>query len=146
MAGSFRFLEDIAVADAAFEAVGDSPSELFTAAGQAAVETMVNPATVGVNWGRTVQRDDAALSDLLFDWLNEIVYTKDAQAVLFSRVAADVTYDSNRRVWRLKGELIGETIDPERHELRADVKAVTKHLYDVRQEGAQWKARVVLDI
>jgi len=146
MSGSFRFLEEIAVADAAFEAVADSPSELFTAAAQAVIETMVQPSTVGDSWRCVVQRDDAELSDLLFDWLAEIVYRKDAEAVVFNCARADVIYDAGRHAWQLKGELIGESIDPDRHELRADVKAVTKHLYDVRQDGSQWRARVVLDI
>jgi SHS2 domain-containing protein len=30
--------------------------------------------------------------------------------------------------------------------LRSDVKAVTKHLYDVHEHKGQWIARVVLDI
>ena len=75
-----------------------------------------------------------------------MVYLKDAEGVVFSKVTASVIYDSSRVSWRLHGELTGEAIDPARHELRADVKAVTKHLYEVRLNGGQWKARVVLDI
>ena len=60
-------------------------------------------------------------------------------------VTADVA-PTDRGRWRLRGTLTGEPIDPSRHELRADVKAVTKHLYQVRQENGRWVARVVLDI
>jgi SHS2 domain-containing protein len=75
-----------------------------------------------------------------------MVYLKDAEGVVYSEVTVSVVYDPSRPCWRLHGELTGETINPARHELRADVKAVTKHLYDVRAAGGQWKARVVLDI
>ena len=146
MPPSFRFLEDIAVADVAFEAVGDVPSELFTAAAHAVMEILANPTTVLNTWRRTFDREDEQPADLLFDWLSEMVYLKDAEGVVFSQATAAVTQDPSRRCWRLHGELIGEPIDPARHELRSDVKAVTKHLYEVRKSGGQWKARVVLDI
>lgn len=146
MPHSFRILEDVAVADVAFEAVGDAPSELFTGAAQAVMEILANPATVANTWRRTFEREDEQLADLLFDWLSEMVYCKDAEGVVFSQATATVAQDPSRRCWRLHGELVGEPIDPAAQELRSDVKAVTKHLYEVRESGGQWKARVVLDI
>lgn len=146
MSVQFRFLEDIACADTAFEASGDSPSELFTAAALAIIETMVNPKTVSSSWQKVIERQDEDLSSLLFDWLSDLVYLKDAEAVVFREATAAVVEDRANRGWRLQGTLIGEPIDPQRHELRADVKAVTKHLYQVRQDGNRWVARIVLDI
>jgi SHS2 domain-containing protein len=146
MASEFQFLEHVALADVAFEAVGDTPSELFTAAGQAVIETMVDPSSVSSEWDRAIERDDEDLASLLFDWLSDIVYVKDAEGIVFQGNTATVMEDSTRHVWRLQGRLTGAPINVERHELRSDVKAVTKHLYDVRQEGSRWKARVVLDI
>jgi SHS2 domain-containing protein len=146
MSSSFRILADIAVADVAFEAVGDTPSELFEAGAHAVMEILANPTTVSNIWHRTIDQEDAQLADLLFDWLSEMVYLKDAEGVVFSQVTASVIYDASRPCWRLHGELTGEAIDPARHELRSDVKAVTKHLYEVGSSGGQWKARVVLDI
>ncbi len=142
----FRFLEDIAVADCAFEASGDSPAELFRAAAQALIATLANPDTVGASWRRVVARQDPELSSLLFDWLSEMVYLKDAEGVVFREAEAELTRDPSQGTWQLRGTLTGELIDPNRQELRADVKAVTKHLYDVRQDGPRWIARVVLDI
>ena len=146
MSGSFRFLEDVAIADAAFEAVGDSPSELFDAAARALIETMVNPETVSDGWHRAIELEEPDLGDLLFEWLSCIVYEKDAAAVVFRGATAAVTRDEAAGRWRLLGNLTGAAVDPQRHELHADVKAVTKHLYEVRQSGQHWKARVVLDI
>ena len=146
MTPAFRFLEDIALADSAFEATGDSPSELFQAAAQAVIETMVNPATVSASSSETVEREDPELPSLLFDWLTEIVYLKDAKGVVFRDAFAAVRHNPDKNVWQLLGKLSGEPVDQARHELRADVKAVTKHLYEVKQDGDRWTARVVLDI
>jgi len=145
MAGSFRFLEDIALADAAFEVSADSPSELCALAGRAVIESLANPDTVGTRWRRNMSRQHDSLAGLLFDWLSDIVYWKDAAAVVYHDLTATVVEDAAG--WRLTGTLIGDAIDPQRQELRADVKAVTKHLYTVEQLADRtWRARVVLDL
>jgi SHS2 domain-containing protein len=146
MPPSFRLLEDIAMADVAFEATGDTPSELFVAAAQAVIEMLANPLTVSKTWHRTIDLEDEQFADLLFDWLSEMVYLKDAEGVVFRQATAVVLHEPLRDRWRMHGELIGEAINPTRHELRSDVKAVTRHLYEVCESGGQWKARVVLDI
>lgn len=145
MASAFRFLDDVALADCAFEAAGDSPTELFQAAGQAVIETLADPATVGRTWHRVLDRQDHDLADLLFDYLSEIVYLKDAEGVVFAEAMAELRQD-NQGIWRLHARLTGAGVAPQEQELRADVKGVTKHLYDVRQDGTRWKATVVLDI
>jgi SHS2 domain-containing protein len=141
----FAFLEDVAVADAAFEATGDSPSELFVGAAEAVIETMVDRQTVSGKLERAIERQDEDLGALLFDWLSDIVYLKDAEGLVFREATATVDGPRDGK-WRLRGRVTGETINPARHELRADVKAVTKHLYEVGQKNGRWHARVVLDI
>lgn len=146
MTPRFRFLEDVALADAAFEASGDTPSELFVAAARAVMETLANPATVAATWQRTINRQAPDLAALLFDWLSDLVYLKDAEGVAFREATAVVSEDRPHGGWTVRGTVTGEPIDPARHELRADVKAVTKHLYEVKQVNGRWVARVVLDI
>ena len=145
MPGHFRFLDDIALADAAFEAIGDSPSDVATAAALAVIETMVDPQTVAEQWHRTITRQDTTLDDLIFDWLSDLVYIKNAEGMIFRDATALIQHEP-AGLWNLRGTLIGEPIDPSRHELRADVKAVTKHRYEISHDGAHWLARVVLDI
>lgn len=146
MTATFRFLEDIALADSAFEARGGTPSELFRAAAQAVIETMVAPKTVAPKLAKPISRHDRNLDDLLFDWLADIVYLKDAEGLVFRDVTCTVEKDRATGDWQLNGTLTGELIDPARHELRADVKAITKHRYAVRQEPEAWIATVVMDI
>lgn len=146
MAYHFTFLDNVALADAAFEAHADTPSELLAAAGQAVIETMVDPRTVEPVWSKTIELQAPDLASLLFDWLAEIVYLKDAEGVVFREAKAVVSEDRPHGGWKVRGMVTGESIDPERHDLRADVKAVTKHLFQVQQADERWLARVVLDI
>lgn len=73
MAWTFRFLEEIALADIAFEAEGESVEEVFRGATQALLESMANPATVSGGWERAIERSDVDPSALLSDWLSEMV-------------------------------------------------------------------------
>lgn len=110
MAGSFRFLEDVALADIAFEAEGGSIQALFQGATQALLEIMADPATVGATWNQRSIKSDAVLEDLLIEWLSEIVYWKDAAGVVFSEVPLTVTHVDDG--WTLEAQLIGAAVDP----------------------------------
>lgn len=146
MTGSYRLLDQIALADTAFEAVGESPTELCEAAGCAVMELMANPATVGTAWTMTLECTAESLDELLFDWLNQLVFLKDAHGVVFHDAQVRVTGGTAPQAWRLHALVSGAPVDQATQELRADVKAVTKHLFEVTQVGSCWRARVVLDV
>ncbi len=42
--------------------------------------------------------------------------------------------------------LAGETLDPGRHHMRADVKAVTFHRFRLEKTNGGWEALLILDI
>jgi SHS2 domain-containing protein len=144
MAGTFRFLEEIALADIAFEAEGRSIEEVFHGATQALLESMANPATVSEGWERVFERSEADPSVLLFDWLSELVYWKDAAGIVFREAPLTLTWSGD--VWLLRARLIGAPVNSQTQELRNDVKGVTKHLYELKQDGRQWNVTVVLDV
>lgn len=144
MAWTFRFLEEIALADIAFEAEGESIEEVFRGATQALLESMANPSTVSGVWTRAIEQSDVDPSALLFDWLSEVVYWKDAEGVVFREAPLTLTQEGG--VWLLHARLIGAPVNHETQELHADVKGVTKHLYKLKPTGDRWKVRVVLDV
>jgi SHS2 domain-containing protein len=144
MPASFQFLEDVALADLAFDAEGDSIQEVFEAASNAVMEAMADPRSVGATWERCVEHVEADLAELLFDWLSDFVYWKDAAGIVFSRAVILVTQVGVE--WKLEGRLIGEPVNQATQVLRNDVKGVTKHLYRLHQDNGRWRVRVVLDV
>ena len=140
----YRYLPDIAIADAAFEARGRSLEELFSAAADAALGVMVRrPEDIPPTQRRPMNAEDPALDILLFMLLAEIVYYKDADRLLL-RCPRPVIREENG-LWRLSAELEGGGLE-ESGELLVDVKAVTLHMLSVEKDTAGWAARVVLDI
>ena len=138
-----RYLDNIAISDLAFEASGETPDELFEAAAVALMESMADLSGVRPRVRKTVKLNAAAIDLLLYDWLSELIYLKDADGFLFSRFEVSL---SGNPIGRLEAKIWGERIDPARHSLRVDVKAVTYHQFEVAQHDGRWTARVVLDI
>jgi SHS2 domain-containing protein len=139
----YRFLEDIATGDAAFEAEGRTLEELFVEAAVATFEVMVDTKGVEPRITREVELKNEAVDGLLFDWLSELVYLKDAEAVLFSKFNVNIKKND---AYELNARVSGENINQQKHILRSDVKAVTYHMFEVKKTEENWTARIILDI
>ena len=74
-----------------------------------------------------------------------MVYYKDAEQIIISRFEVNIKKKDNG-IYVLTEKIAGEHIDYKKHQLRADVKAATHHMLELKQHGKQWTARVVLDI
>jgi len=141
----YRFLEDVAIADVAFEAEGKTLSELFQQAALALTNTMVTDvATVAKKTVRSFEAEAANLEMLLFHFLQELIFYKDAELLLFSRF--DLAIEQGIGKWRLRASASGEEISPDKHELLADVKAVSLHDFKVGKTAGGWTASIILDV
>ncbi len=142
---SYRFLEDVAIADVAFEARGKTLAELFSNAALAVTNTMVRDVkTVALQVAKKIDLEADDPEMLLYRFLQELVYYKDAELLLFSGYDLDIRQDTGK--WRLHAEVRGEELSQERHELGADVKAVSLHNFNVRKSAQGWQADVILDV
>ena len=145
MTPRYRYLEGIATADVAFEARGATKEETFHAAADATLNVMVEEiASVAPTEHREISVAADSLDLLLFELLQELVYHKDAGRLLLR--VRDLRIEESKSGFRLHADAIGETIDPERHSLLADVKAVTLHRLVVEKTADGWRAVVVLDV
>ncbi len=140
---NYRFLEGIAVADLAFEATGKDLNDLFTNAAMAMLVSQVDVKTVAPKVTKKIVLENEDVGQLLFDFLNEIIYLKDAEQLVFKDVKVAIVKNA---VYKLSASFRGETIDPKKHKLGNDLKAVTMHKFKVEQTKTGWKCQVVVDI
>jgi SHS2 domain-containing protein len=124
---------------------------LFRSAAKAVTQTMVEDlATIRELEKREVHLYAAsrevvpAMEELLHEYLQKIVFYKDAELLLLK--PGDVEIIQGDSGYEVRAVLWGEPIDPLRHELQVDVKAVTLHRYQIRRTGHGWQAVVVLDV
>jgi SHS2 domain-containing protein len=142
----YRYLDDIATADVAFEAWGKHMEDMFIAAADASMNVMVEELS-GIEKieHRRISLWSEAVDMLLFEFIQELIFFKDAEQLLLR--VSQIFIERENRGLRLKADLYGEVLDPLKHELNADVKAVTLHRFAVEQTpGKVWKATVILDI
>jgi SHS2 domain-containing protein len=141
----YRYLDDIATADVAFEATGASLEELFASAAEAATNVMVDePERVERKKKVDVRLSNEDVDMLLFDFLGELIYYKDAKKLLLLVDWIKITEGADG--YSLEATLSGEELDPKRHPLGADVKAVTLHMFSLTQTNGGWRATAILDI
>lgn len=140
----YRHLEDITIADVAFEIIGNDLNELFADAALATFSEMVDIHAVGSSETREIELEAENLDDLLFKWLEHLIYLKDAESVWFGKF--DVNIEKKNINYKLKASAYGEQISPGPKKMRTDVKAITRHMFKIEYLEKAWKATFVLDI
>ena len=141
----YEFVDELTVADLAFRAWGRDLVETFVAAADAVMNAMVEDLeTIQPHDTRQLSVEHEALDMLLFNFLQELVYYKDAEQLLLRIQQLRIADD--RQPYILHATAVGERIDPDRHHMRVDVKAVTLHRFSLTQTERGWEATVILDI
>ena len=162
---TYQYLEHLTWADIAFEASGETLEELFKSASEAMLKVMVaNTSSI-----RDLEKREVILvseySNLiksvdffLHAFLQKLIFFKDAEQLLFKprdvrfrKILIEKPHQqrgkrSFEKGLELSAEVWGERIDPGRHELITDVKAVTMHQFHIERIGTTWHAQVILDV
>ena len=141
----YEYRGDIAHADIAFDAWAQTLDELFMEAARATMQVMVEDLTAVramVTVELKLDQNDEEM--LLFDFLNELIFFKDARRLIL--LPARLTIDEAGGGSILQATLQGEEIDVSRHRLNTDVKAVTMLRFSLSRVPAGWRATVVLDV
>ena len=139
----YRFLEDVAIADIAYEAYGKNLNEMFENAAFAIFELSANLKTVIAKKKLEIKLVNEKIENLLYDFLSEILFLKDSKYMVFKKVKVSIIQNKE---YQLKAVLEGDTINPEKQQLENDIKAVTMHMFEIKKEKNNWKAIVVVDI
>ncbi len=139
----YKFIEGLTTADVAFEAKGRTLSELFESAAMALFDIMANPKKVKKKIIKKFGLEEKNLEDLMFKFLDEIIFFKDSDALVFNSSKVDVKQNKNLK---LTAALYGDKIDYKKQELKVDPKAVTMHKFEVKKEKGNYFARVIVDI
>ena len=140
----YRFREDMAIADVAVEVKAKTLYQLFADAGMAVAEQSANPKTVKPKIKKTIVLKEANLEKLLFNFIEELIFIKDSECMVFNKFK--VAVKQGKKECALNAVVYGDTINQKTQELHTDVKAITLHLFEITKTKEGWKAFFVLDI
>ena len=140
----YEYIEGYTMADVAFEATGKSIEEMCESAAKALTNSMVSDLkAIETNKTVSIKVQSKDEERLLHDFLQEILFYKDAENLIFSEYSIKVV--KNDDGYLLEAEMRGEEINMEKHDLVVDVKAVSWHRYKVEKKE-EWRSFVILDV
>ena len=146
----------------------DSLPELWEALGEAVAEHVCPARLVSEAQTRHIRLEAENAEMLAVDFLSELLRLVQLEKFLVRRVrvsragqaaatslpannpdqlmVARATNNPDQLMAGLEATVTGETLDPARHALGPEIKAVTYHNLFVGQEEGRWSARVLLDL
>ena len=143
-------------ADVGLAAWADSLGELLAALAEGladviCVRSLIRPAEV-----RKLDVEAQDPESLAVDFLSRVLYIFAVDGFLPAEASVRVLTGGGQGGGQAGGqgggrtaisaELAGETYDPNRHEIRTEVKAVTYHQLKIAHDGGRWVGRVILDL
>ncbi len=143
MVAKRKYIEEH-TADILFLAEASTLGELFEQCGMAVEESQIELDKVSQDVEKEIKGENKKLDYLLFDFLDDLLFFKDTEQLIFSKFKIKVEKVDDKFVMNCKA--FGEKINPQKHEQKVDVKAITMHMFEVKKEKDLWKAKVLIDI
>ena len=137
--GSFTYFEH--TADVGIEAIGSDLRDVFVSAALALFSLIADVDQVREETQISLHVNGDGLEDLLVSWLNELIFVFDVEHLLFRRFEIN-HLDSNS----LDAVCYGEKYNPDRHHLKAGVKAATHHEVTIERSNGGYRARLIVDV
>ncbi len=143
MAGSYRFLDHMT--DAIIEAYGTTLEEAFENAAKGLSDTMIDLKTVRPEKEISVHVKGHDLYSLLFNWLDKVMLLLVADGIALSQFSIRIQ-QHNSSSYSLEGTTKGEPLDLDRHHYKVEIKAVTYHEMEIKEEKGMITVRFLLDL
>ncbi len=142
----FEFFD--VTADVGYKAYGNSLGNAFENAAIAMFEVITDTSTIKHSVEKQIELEAEDKYALLYDWLSELLFFHDAEYLVFSKFYVKIysKVDEDPEIYFLVATALGEEFDPLRHERRSEVKAVTYHMMDIKDENLDVMLQVILDI
>lgn len=128
-------------ADIGIVVSAQSLEEIFALAAKGMMGAIIPTGRIEEKVTRPVTVTAGDLEELLVNWLSELNFLLQTEQFLTASVK-EISIRQNE----LAATIAGETIDPEKHDVELEIKAVTFHKLFVKQSKTGWQARVIFDI
>jgi SHS2 domain-containing protein len=137
-----EWLEEVDhTADAGFIVWASGLEELFERTAWAMFTLIVDMETVQVRVSEEVRVEGTDLEDLLVRWLSDLNFRHITRSALFSRFRVEAIEETC-----LRATVEGEEVDPARHTIFTEIKAVTYHKLSIARTDGAYRAYIVFDL
>ncbi|MCP8323910.1 MAG: archease [Candidatus Methylarchaceae archaeon HK02M2] len=138
----YTFLEHMG--DEFIEAYGTSLEEAFESAGMALIDTMIDINEVDDKIEEFIKTHGLDLENLLYNWLEELLIKVTSENKVYSSFTVKIYQKEGS--YELEGIVKGEELNISKHKPKTEVKAVTYHMMDIKQDSEGVVLRFLLDL
>lgn len=120
---------------------GESMEDIFANAAIAMTDMLIDRGAVQPNISREIELDGEDQEDLLVRWLSELNYMVSAEGEIYTDFEIEHITETH-----LCASVTGDEIDPEKHRIKTEIKAVTYHQLYIKETEDGYEARVIFDL
>lgn len=131
--------------DIGIQVTAASLNELFERAAVGTFSVLADLSTVQPAEKTTITVEGRDRAALMVRWLSELNYRHTVDRWLFCAFEIDAITETNGDL-ALTGTAHGEPIDPDRHTVHTEIKAITFHGLDVHETDGEWAVQVIFDM
>jgi SHS2 domain-containing protein len=135
----FKILDH--TADIGVIVYGENLRALFENAGEAFFHLITDLKKVRRRIEKRIDIRGESLDRLMVDWLSELLYLHDVENLLFKGFRVESVGEDG-----LRAIANGEPFQEGVHVIKTEVKAVTYHRIEVRQNNGRWRAQIIFDL
>lgn len=128
-------------ADVGYRLCAPTLAELFAVAGRALFDAITERESIQSRLERQIQAEAGDIEALFVAWLSELNFYCLTQFELYGDFKIEAISPT-----AVRATVCGEKIDPARHVIHTEIKAVTYHELYVRQVESGWEAQVIFDV
>ncbi|MDT7872277.1 archease [Sulfolobus sp. SCGC AB-777_G06] len=129
-------------ADIGIKAYGRDLNEAFENAALAVFEVITDTSKVEPKESREIEIDGMDLENLLYRWIESLLVYYDSELFLFGKFKVKIDLEN----LRLNAIAWGEKFNPDKHERRTVVKAMTYHEMSIVKTNNGYELTFVVDI
>lgn len=141
MSSSYNFIDH--TADVAVEVKADSIEELFIASAKAFKETVVEPGSVKSNEQHYLKLNSHSSESLLVYFLNELNFRLTSKRKIISDITDFKIFHTDDD-WNLECNLQESGFDEDK--IKTEIKSVTYHQMEIKEDKGKYTTRIVFDI
>jgi SHS2 domain-containing protein len=128
-------------ADIGLRARGKDLKQLFINAACGMFDILADLKNVQTKESLKIKLKAPDIEELFLSWLRELLYQHNSKEIIFKEFVIDELSEKS-----ISARAQGEKINPRRHRLKTEIKAVTYHELKVRRVKDNWQAEVIFDV
>ena len=141
MAEQRRYRVTTRQSELAVKVFGSSQADLFANSAVALFDLMTDLEKIRLQERLPLEVEGTDRDDLMVNWMRELLYLFQGSGYLLKQFEIGEAKDN-----LVRAQVYGEKLDPDRHEIKTEIRAVAYHQSRMQKTGDQWTAQVIFEV